>query len=550
MSDTWWKEAVVYQIYPRSFQDSNNDGIGDLNGVRQRLDYLQTLGVDVLWLCPFYPSPNDDNGYDISDYRNIMPEFGTLQDFDALLDDVHGRGMRLVIDLVLNHTSDEHPWFIESRSSLDNPKRDWYIWRDGSNGRPPNNWESLFSGSAWRYDQATDQYYLHLFTAKQPDLNWENPDVRQALYEMVRWWADRGVDGFRLDAINHLCKAPGLPDAPNPANQQYADATSLHRNVPGIENYIAELSAETFSRYDVMTVGEASDVTAEGARDWVDPSKNRLNMLFQFEQLKLWGSDVEPELNLPALKDTLTRWQKTLNGHGWNALFLENHDIARIVSVWGDPEQYWYESATAIAAMYFLMQGTPYIYQGQELGMTNFPFTRLSEFRDVAVHNLAHEKLKKEGWTEQDVVESIALTARDNARTPMQWTSEPNGGFTDATPWLPPNPNCQWLNAESQLRDPNSVFTFYQRLIQLRRASRLWIYGEYRLLLPDHNQVFAYERQHEQSTGRVIVNLSGEPADIRQLEMSAGSPALMVHNYQSTTDLQTLRPWEAVVVEC
>lgn len=351
MNKVWWKEAVAYQIYPRSFMDSNGDGIGDIQGVIAKLDYLKDLGIDVIWICPMFESPNDDNGYDISDYKEIMNEFGTMADFDALLSAVHERGMKLILDLVINHTSDEHPWFIESRASKDNPKRDWYIWHDGKSGGEPNNWESIFGDSAWEYDQTTDQFFLHLFSKKQPDLNWENPEVRQALYETVNWWLDKGIDGFRVDAISHIKKAAGLPDLPNPKELKYVPSFDYHMNVKGIQPLLQELKDETFAKYDIMTVGEANGVTAHDVDEWVDEKKGKFNMIFQFEHLELWNSDTQTGLDIPGYKKVMTKWQKALENRGWNALFIENHDKARVVSTWGNDQEYWCESATAFAAV-------------------------------------------------------------------------------------------------------------------------------------------------------------------------------------------------------
>ncbi|MCH8551244.1 MAG: alpha-glucosidase [Natronospirillum sp.] len=550
IEQAWWKEAVVYQVYPLSFQDSNGDGIGDLPGIISRLDYLKMLGINVIWLSPIFPSPNDDNGYDISDYQAIMAEFGTMADFDRLLEEAHARGIRILLDLVLNHTSDEHPWFQESRQSRDNPKSDWYIWRDGKAGGPPNNWESIFSGSAWRYYPERDQYCLHLFSARQPDLNWENPEVREALYAMIRWWLDKGVDGFRIDAITHIRKVPGMPDLPNPKGLSVVPSSAGHRNVEGIQEYVADLCTNTFARYkDVMTVGEAAGVDIHDAPNWVAADQQKFNMIFQFEQLKLWGSDVDADLDLPALKKTLTRWQKGLEGQGWNALFVENHDIARIVSTWGDAENYWRESATAIAALYFLMQGTPFIYQGQELGMTNFPFERLDQFDDVAVQNFAAARLE-EGWTEAEILDHIRNSARDNARTPMQWDNTANGGFTDGEPWLPTNPNYKTLNAARQARDPDSILNFYRELIRLRAASPALMHGTYDLVLEDHPQVYAYTRTLDNEQFLVVSNLSGEVADISACEVALTDAEQLLGNQGDNGEQLTLRPWEARVLSC
>ncbi|WP_458735217.1 glycoside hydrolase family 13 protein [Zobellella taiwanensis] len=544
---SWWKEAVAYQIYPRSFMDANGDGIGDLNGIIIKLDYLKELGVDVIWLCPMYKSPNDDNGYDISDYQDIMDEFGTLADFDRLLAEVHDRGMRLIIDLVVNHTSDEHPWFIESRSSKDNPKRDWYVWRDGKNGAEPNNWESIFKGSAWEYDQGSGQYYLHLFSRKQPDLNWENPEVRGAIYDMMRWWLDKGIDGFRLDAISHIKKEAGLSDAPNPEALPYAPAWDKMMNVEGIIEHLDELCRETFNRYDIMTVGEANGVSPAQAEDWIGKRHQRLDMIFAFDHVGLWAEDEAAGLDLSQLKQAFGLWQTGVEGFGWNALFVENHDIPRIVSKWGDSRDYWRESATAIAAMYFLMQGTPFIYQGQEIGMTNTVFDGIDDFNDVAAKN-QYAELQRQGWAESDILAQLSRTGRDNSRTPMQWEAGPRAGFTSGQPWLKVNPNVEAVNVAAQQGDPDSVLGFYRALIRLRKDSPALIYGRYQLLLAEHPQVYAYSRTLGEDRWLVLVNLSGEPAAFGALEAPVRGLTPQLANYPPATETEeTLRPFEARV---
>jgi alpha-glucosidase len=396
-SKQWWKEAVAYQVYPRSFNDANNDGIGDLRGVINKLDYLQNLGIDVIWLSPMYKSPNDDNGYDISDYQNIMDEFGTMVDFDELLTSIHARGMKLILDLVVNHTSDEHPWFIESRSSKDSAKRDWYIWKDPKpDGSEPTNWESIFNGSTWEYDSQTDQYYFHLFSKKQPDLNWENPKVRAAIISMMNWWFDKGIDGFRVDAITHIKKSFEYGDLASDNNEQYVPAFDVAMNQPGIHNWLQEIKENSLSKYDIMTVGEANGVTPDDADLWVGEQNGKFNMIFQFEHLGLWNTG-DVKFDVLSYKQVLNRWQQRLANNGWNALFIENHDQPRRVSTWGDDQQYWYESATSHAIVYFLQQGTPFIYQGQEIGMTNYPFERIETFNDVAVVN-EYNIVKASGW--------------------------------------------------------------------------------------------------------------------------------------------------------
>ncbi len=383
MNKTWWKEAVAYQIYPRSFKDSNDDGIGDIEGIISKLDYLKDLGIDIIWICPMYKSPNDDNGYDISDYKAIMDEFGTMEDFDKLLQKAHEKGMKLIIDLVINHTSDEHKWFIESRSSKDNPKRDFYIWRDGKDGKEPNNWESIFKGSAWEYDYNTEQYFLHLFSKKQPDLNWENENVRKELYKMINWWLDKGIDGFRVDAISHIKKEKGLKDIHNPKNLDYVPSFEKHMNVEGIQKYLKELKENTFDKYDIITVGEANGVNISQAPQWVGEKDGKFNMIFQFEHLDLWDVDHKEQSTIKKLKEVLSKWQEGLEGVGWNALFIENHDIQRVVSTLGDDKNFWEESSKALALMYFMQKGTPFIYQGQEIGMTNVKFEGIEDYNDI-----------------------------------------------------------------------------------------------------------------------------------------------------------------------
>lgn len=530
ITEHWWKEAVAYQIYPRSFYDSNGDGIGDLNGIVEKLDYLKELGIDVIWICPMYKSPNDDNGYDISDYQDIMDEFGTMQDFDRLLKEVHRRDMRLILDLVVNHTSDEHPWFVESRSSKDNPKRDWYIWRDGKNGEEPNNWESIFKGSAWQYDEKTEQYFLHLFSTRQPDLNWENQEVRTAVYTMINWWLQKGIDGFRIDAISHMKKEPTFADMPNPEHLKYVPSFDKHLNYDGILEYLDDMCKNTFNRYDIMTVGEANGVNAYQADEWVSEHQQRLNMIFQFEHVKLWEGDPRSPLDVCALKTILSRWQDALHGKGWNALYVENHDIPRVISKWGNTSRYWRESATAIATMYFLMQGTPFIYQGQEIGMTNTVFQNINEFDDVWSRN-RYDEMKKEGLCEADILDLLAITSRDNARTPMQWNDTQNAGFTSGTPWINLNPNYKTINVASQLNQPDSVLNFYKNLIRLRKAEQALIYGQYELILEDHPQIYAYIRQHHDQRIVVICNLSDHDADFLHDDLHLYYDRLLLANY-------------------
>ncbi|UXH44350.1 alpha-glucosidase [Rossellomorea vietnamensis] len=550
MKKAWRKEAVGYQIYPRSFQDSNGDGIGDLQGVIQRLDYIKELGIDVIWICPMYKSPNDDNGYDISDYQDIMEDFGTMEDFDQLLKEVHNRDMKLIIDLVLNHTSDEHPWFIESKSSKDNPKRDWYIWRDGVKGKEPNNWESIFGGSAWQYDKETDQYFLHVFSTKQPDLNWENEEVREALYDTVNWWLDKGIDGFRIDAISHIKKRAGLPDMPNPKKEKYVSSFDMHMNQKGIHAFLQEFKDRTYANYDVMSVGEANGVKADEAELWVGKENGKMDMIFQFEHLGLWDAETNPDLDIVELKKVLTRWQKGLEGNGWNALFIENHDKARVVSTWGNDKEYWKESATAMAAMYFLMQGTPFIYQGQEIGMTNVQFPSIEDYDDVAVKNLYRLK-REEGVPHQDIMEIIWASSRDNSRTPMQWSAGENSGFTSGTPWMKLNPNYKTINVEAQEKDENSILNFYKKMIQLKKREDVFTYGIYDLLLEKDKQIYAYTRTGENTSMVVITNLSTKNAVCDLGKRNVSSENLLLNNYEVEDHGElskiTLKPYEARV---
>lgn len=547
MNQTWWKEAVVYQVYPRSFKDSNGDGIGDLKGVTQQLDYIKELGADVIWLCPMYASPNDDNGYDISDYQAIMSEFGTMEDFDELLRETHARGMKLILDLVINHTSDEHAWFIESRSSKDNPKRDWYIWRDR-----PNNWESIFSGPAWQYDEKTDQYYMHIFSTKQPDLNWENPDVRDALYDMVNWWLEKGIDGFRVDAISHIKKTAGFPDMPNPEGKDVVPCFPHMMNVQGIDTFLSELKMQTFAQFDIMTVGEANGVRLEEADKWVGEESGYFNMIFQFEHLGLWDKGNTGGIDLHALRHTLTKWQKGLENRGWNALFLENHDQPRSVSTWGNDRTYHNQSAKSLAAMYFLMQGTPYIYQGQEIGMTNVQFLNISDYNDVGMINYYNIETAK-GRSHEDVMQLIWQRGRDNSRTPMQWNDSEMAGFTEGnTTWMGVNPNYQTINVAAQQQDPTSVYHFYKSLISLRKTYNTFVYGTYDLILDTHNEVYGYTRTYDGETMIVLCNLFQKEVPVYLPSKLTDRPfELLLANYD---DIQTdsinvmdLRPYETRV---
>jgi oligo-1,6-glucosidase len=499
----WWRSAVVYQIYPRSFADSNGDGVGDLSGIIERLDHLQVLGVDVIWLSPIYRSPQADNGYDISDYRDIDPLFGTLAEFDVLLAKVHERGMKLMMDLVVNHTSDEHPWFIEARSSRDSPKRDWYVWRDPRDGAEPNDWGSFFGGSAWEWEQATDQYYLHLFDRKQPDLNWENPEVRRAVHDIMDWWLDRGVDGFRMDVINFISKAEdGFVDGPR------------------VHEYLAEMTRAVFAGRvgAFITVGEMPGVTPEQARLYTDPARGELNMVFQFEHV---GLDQSPTnkfdylgLDRLALKTSLFRWQVALAETGWNSLYWNNHDQPRVVSRFGDADPaHWAASAKALATVLHGMRGTPYVYQGEELGMTNYPFRFPQDHEDLEAVNYYNEVLEI-GGDEAAALAGLAKMSRDNARTPMQWDAGPEAGFTTGEPWLPVNPNHTWLNAAAQTDAPATVFAHYQALIRLRHELPILVDGDFTALMADDPQIWAYTRTIPNGRLLVIANCGRSPQTV------------------------------------
>lgn len=547
MNKQWWKEAVAYQVYPRSFNDSNNDGIGDLQGVIEKLDYIQDLGIDIIWLSPMYKSPNDDNGYDISDYQDIMDEFGTMEDFDQLLDGVHQRGMKLILDLVVNHTSDEHPWFIESKSSKDNPKRDWYIWKDPkADGSEPNNWESIFNGSTWEYDKTTGQYYFHLFSKKQPDLNWENKDVKAAVFNMMNWWFEKGIDGFRVDAITHIKKTFEAGDLPVPEGKTYAPAFDVDMNRPGIHDWLQEMKDESLSHYDIMTVGEANGVNPDNADEWVGEDKGKFNMIFQFEHLGLWNTG-DIKFDVKAYKDVLNRWQKKLEDIGWNALFIENHDQPRRVSTWGDDERFWYDSATSHAVVYFLQQGTPFIYQGQEIGMTNYPFESVETFNDVAVVN-EYNIVKAQGGDLTELLNKHKMENRDNSRTPMQWTNGINGGFSEHEPWFPVNPNYTEINVSSQQQDSNSILNFYKSLIQLKKSHDIFTYGTFNLIDAENEHVFAYIRELDGKRVLVVGNLTDKSATLKFNE-TINENNIELHNYKDNKlNLNALRPFEAFVI--
>ena len=565
--DGWWRSAVVYQIYPRSFADSDGDGFGDVRGIIDRLDYLARLGVDVLWLSPIYRSPQDDNGYDISDYDDIEPMFGTLADVEELIAGVHERGMKLVMDLVVNHTSDEHAWFVESRSSVDSPKRDWYWWRParsghepGTAGAEPTDWTSFFSGPAWGYDEATDEYFLHLFSPKQPDLNWENSAVRHAVYAMMRRWLDRGVDGFRMDVINMISKAV-QPDGSLPDGQ--LDASAHFLNGPRVHEFLHEMHREVLAGRNLITVGETPGATLADAIAYSDPTRGELNMVFTFEHMELDTAPSEGSwdlggkwnlapLRLVDLKANLASWQVGLAETGWNSLYWNNHDQPRIVSRWGDDGAHRVPSAKSFGTVLQLMRGTPYVYQGEELGMTNAHFTELDSYRDIESVNWAAEAAGR-GVPLESILRSLAVKSRDNARTPVQWTAGRHAGFTTGTPWLTVNPNHVDINAEAAEADPGSVFHHYRRLIELRHSLPVVVEGDFRLLLADDPRVFAYVRTLGGSRLLVLANLSGEPATVdltEDAELLAGALLLTTHDdarpAQGTT--VELQPWESRVL--
>ncbi|MCM2997304.1 alpha-glucosidase [Paenibacillus cellulositrophicus] len=551
MERTWWKEAVVYQIYPRSFKDSDGDGVGDIQGIVSKLDYLQELGVDVIWLSPVYKSPNDDNGYDISDYFEIMDEFGTMQDWTQLLDGLHERGMKLLMDLVVNHTSDEHAWFAESRSSRDNPYRDYYIWRPGKSGNiPPNNWRSFFSGSAWKYDDTTGEYYLHLFSKKQPDLNWDNPKLRQSVYEMMTFWLDKGVDGFRMDVINLISKVPGLPDD---GEDGLGDGSPYFMNGPHVHDYLREMNEQVLSKYDVMTVGETPGVSVEEALKYTGADRKELQMVFQFEHMDVDAGDGDKWTVVPwtlqKLRGVLHKWQTGLAEDGWNSLYLNNHDQPRMVSRFGNDGEYRVPSAKMLATLLHTLKGTPYIYQGEELGMTNIQFNSIEDYRDIEILNMYEERVTQGNADPGTIMEAIHAKGRDNARTPMQWNAGPNAGFTTGTPWIRINPNYKEINAEASMSDPDSVFRYYQRLISLRKQNPVMVYGDYQLMLQDHEQIYAYTRTLGEVIWLIALNFSEAAAILKFDDRYSGMKReLIIGNYpEDGMEPEQLRPYEARV---
>ena len=551
---TWWKEAVVYQIYPRSFKDSNGDGIGDLRGVIEKLDYLKELGVDVIWMSPCYKSPNDDNGYDISDYRAIMDEFGTMEDFREMLEGIHSRGMKLLMDLVVNHTSDEHQWFAESRSSKDNPYRDYYIWRDPKDGKEPNNWTSYFSGPAWQYDEKTGQYYLHLFSKKQPDLNWENETVRREVYDMMKFWLGISCDGFRMDVASLYSKTPGLPDGKGTTG---LIGYEYYQNGPRIHEFLREMNREVLSHYDIMTVGEMSGVTIDEAIKYAGKKRRELNMVFQFDQDALdhdpddkWGRRAVP---LPELKKVFSDWQIRLEGKAWNSLYWTNHDQPRTVSRWGNDGRYRKESQKMLYTMLMTLQGTPYIYQGEEIGMTNSVFDGIEDFDDVEIHNCWKERVVEGHEDPEALLKAMRFRARDNARTPMQWDDSDNAGFTTGKPWMKINPNYKEINVREALADPDSVFHYMQKLIRMRKENPVAVYGVYKEYQHDNEQLFLYERVLEEEgqkawTMYVVLNFSDHEAEFEKPEEWDGAAKYLIGNMsEAPLENRTLQPYEAAV---
>ena len=550
MKTNWWKESVVYQIYPRSFKDSNGDGIGDIRGIIEKLDYLRELGIDVIWLSPVYKSPNDDNGYDISDYKDIMTEFGTMNDFDELLKSAHEKGIKIMMDLVVNHTSDEHKWFVESRKSENNKYRDYYVWKKGKDGQPPNNWTSCFSGPAWQYDEETEMYYLHLFSKKQPDLNWENRELRNEVYSMMQWWLDKGIDGFRMDVINFISKNQEFPDGIN------GDFGKYSMNGPRIHEFLEEMNKKVLRDKNLITVGEMPGVSVEDAKLYTGEDRNELNMVFQFEHTDLgngkYGKWHKNSFKLTDLKRIMTKWQKGLENEGWNSLYWNNHDQPRVVSRFGDDKKYWKESAKMLATCLHMMKGTPYIYRGEEIGMTNVAFDDLNDYKDIEIINAYNDLVVEKGRSHNEMMEGIHDRGRDNARTPMQWNSTLNAGFTTSTPWLKVNPNYNEINAESQLEDKDSIFNYYKRLIKLRKNNKIIVYGNYDLILDDSEEIYAYVRNLNEEQLLVICNFSSNIIDFElPKNIKSQYKKLLIANYDECNEESlkniSLRPYECRV---
>ena len=554
ITKAWWKESVIYQIYPRSFNDSNGDGVGDIPGIIEKLDYLKELGIDIIWLCPFYPSPNDDNGYDISDYYGVMQEFGTMEDVELLFKEAEKRGIKIIIDLVVNHSSDEHNWFVESRKSKDNPYRDYYIWHPPVNGGPPNDWVSFFTGSAWEFDEVTGEYYLHLFTKKQPDLNWENDQMRQEIYKMMRFWLDKGVAGFRMDVIPLISKEPGFPPFPKDFDGYFPQ---VYASGPRVHEFLKEMNREVLSKYDVMTVGEGIGVTPEEVNDYVGESSKELNMVFHFGHMFL---DRKPDdmlawrdWSLEEFKDVFETWEKALGNEGWGSIFLGNHDFPRIVSRFGNDKEYRLESAKMLGTLLFTLKGTPYIYQGDEIGMTNVAFPSMEDYNDVQTLN-AYRAFLENGGTEVEFLKKAHPFSRDNARTPVQWDASEQAGFTNGQPWLKVNPNFKEINVETALRDKNSILHYYKKLVKLRKQHEVLVYGETEIIDKPNPEIYAYTRTLENRQMLVVLSFSDTETDFvlpGHLATYANSSKVIMCNYpvlpHAAQNTLTLRPYEARV---
>ena len=553
MEKKWWKESVVYQIYPKSFKDSNGDGVGDIRGIIQKLDYLKELGVNVLWISPMLESPQDDNGYDISDYRRIYEEYGTMEDYEELLCEAHKRSIRILMDLVVNHTSDEHNWFIESRKSKDNPYRDYYIWKDPVNGKEPNNWGGAFGGSAWEYDPQTQMYYLHLFSKKQPDLNWENEKVRQKVYDMMKFWCEKGIDGFRMDVISMISKDQRFPDG-EMNNGLYGDFGPYCVHGPRIHEFLQEMNQKVLSKYDIMTVGETAGVTIEEAQKYAGDDRNELNMVFQFEHVESgcgdYGKWTTAKYDFKEFKNIMIKWQEELQGKAWNSLFLGNHDQPRSVSRFGNDNPVYREtSAKMLATCIHMMQGTPYVYQGEELGMTNIYFDKLEDYRDIESINYFKEFTESGLMTSEHMMKCLMLRSRDNARTPMQWDDSKQAGFTEGEPWIKVNPNYKKINAAQQLEDPDSVFHYYQKLIRLRKEKDIIVYGEFEPLYREDEQIFAYTRKQDQEKLLTVCNFSDKNAEVEVPEEFKGAECLITNLGRKEFERKiVLNPYEAFVL--
>ncbi len=552
----WWKESVVYQIYPRSFNDSNNDGIGDIQGIIEKIDYIKKLGIDVIWLCPIYKSPNVDNGYDISDYRKVMNGFGNLQDLEKLIFEIHNRNMKIIMDLVVNHTSDEHDWFINSKESKDNPYRDYYIWEKGKNeNKPSSNWESFFGGSTWTYDEGTDEYYLHLFTEKQPDLNWENPEMRNKIYKIMRWWLNKGIDGFRMDVINMISKDKDFPDGEKGPNDDFGDGTPYFLNGPHLYEYLKEMGEKVLFDYDIMTVGETYKFGWENAVKFAKVGdQDLLNMVFHFELMSVDRHEdnkwVKKEINLKEIKEIYKKWNNKLYNKAWNSIYLGNHDQPRIVSRFGDDQKYRKKSAKMLATMMMTMPGTPFIYQGEEIGMTNVAFQDIGKYRDVETINYYRLQTKK-GRPRDEVIKEIHRVSRDNSRTPMQWNDQLNAGFSQSTPWIDLNPNYEEINVEKALKEDDSIFYYYQKLIEIRKNNLALIYGRYETILENNEDIFSYKREYKNKKNLIIINFFSDKINFNLSdEINLNEYSLLISNYGNNSysnNLIKLRPYESLI---